>query len=134
MKLNNNFNVLYVELVLNNCLKGTLDNTIKHQHITLAYNPTNTQVCEYLNLIEKGEINYSYEAIGYGNNGVNEGYSVLIKEAIPYYNTFKPHITTAVAEGASAVGTGNLDFQAINERFTGTCQLNIFYNDMTPEA
>ena len=134
MKLNNNFNVLYVELVLNNCLKGTLSQVIKHQHITLVFNPTDTQVKEYLKLLEREEVNYSYEATGYANNGVNEGYSVIIKEEIPYYNTFAPHITTAVAEGASAVGTGSLKFKNINENFTGTCQLNIFYNDMTPEA
>lgn len=134
MKLNNKYNILYIELVLDNCLKGTLVHVINHQHITLVFNPTDAQASEYISLIKTGKTSYSYEATGYANNGVNEGYSVVIKEEIPYYNSFAPHITTAVAEGASAVGTGSLDFQAINEKFTGTCHLNIFYNDMVPEA
>lgn len=134
MLLNNTHNILYIELVLDKSLEGSLAHVIGHQHITLIFNPTDAQASEYISLIETGKTIYSYESIGYGNDGINEGYSVVIKEEIPYYNTFRPHITTAVAEGASAIGTGSLKFKNINKKFSGTCHLNIFYNDMTPEA
>lgn len=84
-------------------------------HCTFKYHPTSNEVFNDI-VGQKFEI----WLIGYGNDGHNSGFQVLLPEELrKYYINFDeqnpnilktPHITTSLAEGAKAANTKNLNF------------------------
>lgn len=101
-------------------LPHTLARNIEKKHITTEYKPAKTNDSLY-------GITADFEIIGYGNDGVNEGYKVrLVKiyaqdEQVAilkdlYDQIPVPHITLSLAEGAKAVNTCYLDFKPTESR------------------
>lgn len=90
-----------------------LERVIRSPHVTFVYEPDSVDESLFG---EKVEI----KVIGYGNNGINEGFQVeifssnerIVKMArrIPV-----PHITLSVGEHGKPVDTKKLDFAPIEE-------------------
>lgn len=105
--------VLYEGFFVIDELNHTLKKDIEFKHITTEFKPTKTH--EYL---------YGKEAIfivtGYGNNNINEGYSVSLiscdnNELIELINNITiPHITLSVSLEGKPVNTAKLDFKPTN--------------------
>ena len=56
----------------------------------------------------------SITVVGYGNDGRNSGFQVVLPEEVRSLFGMKvPHITMSLAEGAKAKDTGNIRFQKI---------------------
>lgn len=123
--------------------EATLDIGIGFPHITVAYKPLETHERFYGRTVH---------AItdGYGNDGINEGYSIdLIPERWLYgdgsnFDDFcslfaaeQYHMTISVSENGRPVDTGKLKFSAlpINKRHVFECHFGAFvemqYSDGT---
>lgn len=106
--------IIYEAFFVQDDLKSKLNNDIQHKHITTEFRPSKTH--EHL---------YGQQAIfrvvGYGNDGINEGYSVNLvscesDELRELYETISiPHITLSISPEGKAVNTKNLDFRSANE-------------------
>lgn len=82
-------------------------------HVTMSYRPTN---------IDEDLVGLPVTILvtGYGNDGANEGVCVELisseQKIMEKASQIKvPHITLALAEGAEAVNTANLSFEAIDQ-------------------
>lgn len=91
----------------------TLENPIKYPHVTFNFKPDTSE----LRLSELGS-GTKIRAIGYGNDGKNEGLLVevetddpVIKQAYEALET--PHITLSVSEDGQAKDTINLEFKPL---------------------
>lgn len=101
-----------------------LAHRIRDPHVTTAYRPGVDKL--FLNHLGSDAI---IRAVGYGNDGQNEGLLVEIvaapqiiqktleEQVIPDgaggYKPFPTHITLSIAEGAKAVNTRNLKFERL---------------------
>ena len=110
----------------------SLARRIRDPHVTTAYRPGVDKL--FLNHLGSDAI---IRAVGYGNDGQNEGLLVEIvaapqiikktleEQVIPDgaggYKPFPTHITLSIAEGAKAVNTRNLEFKRLDTPvdFTG---------------
>lgn len=101
-------------------LPHTLARDIEKKHITTEYKPAKTNDGLY-------GITADFEIIGYGNDGMNEGYKVRLVKIYAqddqaellralYNQIAVPHITLSLAEGAKAVNTRYLDFKPTESR------------------
>ena len=100
----------------------TLEKPIKAPHITTSFKPT----LEQLNLEQIGS-GAKITAIGYGNDGKNEGLLVKIEADDPEIQKAcdaveTPHITLSLGKDALAKNTAFLDFQPLEKpiELTGT--------------
>ena len=105
--------IRYIGAFLTNNLKSKLSNTVQYQHVTFAYEPTEAPLDICSRLYGQSVI---FRCVGYGNNGVNEGYKVEIAESSPevarlFSNIAIPHITCGLSESAEAVNTRYLHFE-----------------------
>jgi len=100
----------------------TLEKAIAHPHITTSFKPT----VEQLNLDQIGS-KAKIEAVGYGNDGKNEGLLVKIEADDPEVQKAcdaleTPHITLSLGKGGQAKNTAFLDFKPLEDpiELTGT--------------
>lgn len=87
-------------------------------HCTFKYHPNNNEIFNEI----VGQI-FEVYIVGYGNDGQNSGFEILLPEELKkYYINFdeqnpeilkKPHITASLAEDAEASNTKNLDFKPL---------------------
>ena len=120
----------------------TLSHKIRDPHVTISYRPGAEKVFLYA-LGSSANI----RAVGYGNDGQNEGLLVEVMADDPAIqktlndrmepepdNTgeIKPvpiHITLSIAEGAEAVNTRNLDFKKLDTPIDLTGNYKLFRKD-----
>lgn len=124
-------NVLYTGLFIDpndlySKAPATLDKRIATPHVTTAFRPG----VEQLNLDSLGS-GARIIAVGYGNDGRNEGLLVQIEAEDPAIQAAcdaleVPHITLSVAEGAAAKDTANLEFAPLKEPFELSGQYGLF--------
>ena len=93
-----------------------LENRVKTPHITTCFRPKET---DELNLNSLGK-DVRISAIGYGNNGKNEGLLAKLESDDPETQKAcdkieKPFITLSLAPGARATDTGSLEFVTLDE-------------------
>ena len=107
---------------------ATLEKRIKTPHVTTSFRPTSDQL--HLDQLGSGA---RIIAIGYGNDGKNEGLLVKIEADDPEIQAAcdqldKPHITLSTSADGLAKNTVNLDFQPLEEpiELTGKYGLSIF--------
>lgn len=89
-------------------------------HCTFKYHPSEEEI--FNNIVGK---NFEVFLIGYGNDGMNSGFQILLPdELIPYYINYDeqnpdvlkvPHITASLSEGAKASSTKNLEFKPLEK-------------------
>ena len=89
-------------------------------HCTFKYHPTNDEI--FNDIVGK---TFEVLLIGYGNDGQNSGFEILLPEELKKYyinydeqnpNILKvPHITASLAEGAKASNTKNLNFKPLEK-------------------
>lgn len=89
-------------------------------HCTFKYHPSNNEIFNEI----VGQV-FEVYLIGYGNDGQNSGFEILLPEELrEYYINFDeqnpdvlkvPHITASLAEGAKASNTKNLDFKPLEK-------------------
>lgn len=94
-------------------VQPTLEKAIEHPHITTSFKPT----VEQLNLDQIGS-KAKITAIGYGNDGKNEGLLVKIEAENPEIQKAcdaleTPHITLSLGKGGQAKNTAFLDFEPL---------------------
>ena len=100
--------------------ENKLTNVNDELHCTFKYKPSNDEI--FNELVGK---EFEVYLIGYGNDGMNSGFEVLLpSELINYYINFDeqssnklktPHITTSLAEVAMAANTKNLNFKKLQQ-------------------
>lgn len=107
-------------------ISPTLENPIKHPHITMNFKPS----IDELHLDKLGN-EIKIRAIGYGNDGKNEGLLVeaetndpVIKQAFDALNT--PHITLSTSRDGRAKDTANLKFKPLETPFEITGDYRLF--------
>lgn len=103
-------------------IQPTLEKTVKNPHVTTSFKPNISQ----LNLEQIGSGAKIY-AIGYGNDGKNEGLLVKVEAEEPAIQQAcdgleTPHITLSTSKHGRAVDTANLEFSPLEKPFelTGT--------------
>ena len=89
-------------------------------HCTFKYHPNNNEIFNEI----VGQV-FEVYLVGYGNDGQNSGFEILLPEGLrEYYINFDeqnpdvlkvPHITASLAEGAKASNTKNLDFKPLEK-------------------
>ena len=94
---------------------GTLSKTIANQHVTFAFKPS-SDVQDVINRHLGEDVRIT--AIGYGNDGENEGLKVKVESESEELNRLIeaidiPHITISVGENGKPVNTKTLDFKPI---------------------
>lgn len=106
--------------------QATLEKVVEHPHVTTAFKPNSNQ----LHLAQIGSKARIY-AVGYGNNGENEGLLVRveaedpeIQEACDALDT--PHITLSTGEKGQAKNTAFLDFVPLEEPIELTGKYGVF--------
>lgn len=89
-------------------------------HCTFKYNPTTDEIFNDI-------VGNTFEVylVGYGNDGQNSGFEVLLPEELKsYYINYDeqnpgvlrvPHITASLADGAKASNTKNLNFKPLKK-------------------
>lgn len=114
--------MMYFELEIRKPIyEYKLDRPIKHQHVTLCYNPTDEEYSKLIGMIRQ---EFDFMAVGYGCTKDNEGYAVELPRTIPYFNTAIPHITVSLSKTGKAVDTGYIGFHAIKPfKLHGTIRL-----------
>ncbi|MBR3132099.1 hypothetical protein IKG33_01670 [Candidatus Saccharibacteria bacterium] len=105
---------------------ATLEKVVKHPHVTTAFKPNSGQ----LHLDQIGS-NAKIYAIGYGNNGENEGLLVKIEADNPEIQEVcdaleTPHITLSTSRKGQAKNTAFLDFTPLEEPIELTGQFGLF--------
>ena len=113
---------IYWGLFLIENIEGCLP-IVPNQHVTFGFKTEMPHI---------PSINDTYDitVIGYGYNGMNEGFQVDIpSELEKFYNGAKvKHITIGIANGGKPVNTANLSFKKI-ESFTVRAKLGYFQNE-----
>ena len=89
-------------------------------HCTFKYHPSDNEI--FNEIVGKS---FDIYIIGYGNDGMNSGFELLLPECLQkYYINFdefnssllkKPHITVSLAPGAKASNTRNLVFKKLDK-------------------
>lgn len=89
-------------------------------HCTFKYHPSNNEIFNEI----VGQV-FEIYLIGYGNDGQNSVFEILLPEELrEYYINYDeqnpdvlkvPHITASLAEGAKASNTKNLDFKPLEK-------------------
>lgn len=89
-------------------------------HCTFKYHPTTDEI--FNEIVGK---TFEIYLIGYGNDGQNSGFEILLPDDLKNYyinydeqnpNVLKPpHITASLAEGAKASNTKNLSFKPLEK-------------------
>ena len=112
---------IYWGLFLIENIKGQLP-TVPNQHVTFGFKTEMPQMPVINDT-------YNITVVGYGCNGINEGFQVEIPaELEKFYSGAKiKHITIGVANGGKPVDTANLSFEMI-ESFTVRAKLGYFQN------
>ena len=97
-----------------------LDVVNDEMHCTFKYRPNNEEI--FNELVGKS---FDVYVIGYGNDGMNSGFEILLPEELKKYyinydeqnpNILKvPHITASLKEGAKASNTKNLKFKKLSK-------------------
>lgn len=92
--------------------RDPLENDIQDPHITFAYKPKEVDQSLFGKSIR-------IKAVGYGNDGQNEGLKVQLESDDPSIQAMVaqieiPHITISVSPEGRPVNTKNLDFTAIH--------------------
>ena len=105
---------------------ATLARRIAQPHITTGFRPG----AEQLHLGQLGS-GARIMAVGYGNDGKNEGLLVQIEAEDPEIQAAcdaleKPHITLSIAKGAAAKNTANLEFAPLDEPIELTGRYGLF--------
>ena len=105
---------------------ATLARRITQPHITTGFRPG----AEQLHLGQLGS-SAKIIAVGYGNDGKNEGLLVQIEAEDPEIQAAcdaleKPHITLSIAKGAAAKNTANLEFAPLDEPIELTGRYGLF--------
>lgn len=105
---------------------ATLAHPIARPHITTNFRPSVEQL--HLDALGSGAKIY---AVGYGNDGRNEGLQVRIEAENPEIQAAcdaldTPHITLSVADGAFAKDTANLEFSPLDEPIELTGNYGLF--------
>ena len=89
-------------------------------HCTFKYHPNEEEIFDEI-------VGKTFEIflIGYGNDGMNSGFQILLPdELVPYYINYDeqnsdvlkvPHITASLSEGANPSSTKNLDFKPLKK-------------------
>lgn len=95
---------------------ASLAKTIETPHVTTVFHPNKTEELHLASLGSGARI----MAIGYGNDGKNEGLLVRVEADDPDVQAAcdkleVPHITLSIAEGAAAKDTANLEFTPLEE-------------------
>lgn len=100
--------------------KEKLEKVNDEIHCTFKYHPNSDEI---FNEIVGQE--FEIYLVGYGNNGQNSGFEILLPEELnKYYINFDeqnpdvlkvPHITASLADGAKASNTKNLDFKPLEK-------------------
>ena len=88
-----------------------LDRIIQHPHVTFVYAPEQVDTSLF-------GLPVQAQVVGYGNDGRNEGFRVLLTARSPALCRLadaieQPHITLSVAAGGHSVDTGRLTFSPI---------------------
>ena len=105
---------------------STLEKRIKNPHVTTAFKPGLDQ----LHLEQIGSVARIF-AIGYGNDGENEGLLVRVEADNPEIqaacdNLETPHITLSISKKGQAVNTAFLDFAPLETPFEITGRYGLF--------
>ena len=101
--------VIYEAFFVMNELNSKLEKDIQYKHITTEFKPTTTH--EHLYGLEA-----TFIVTGYGNDGINEGYSVKLlscenDELRELYNNISiPHITLSISNEGKPINTSKLNF------------------------
>lgn len=98
--------------------KPMLDKTNDEIHCTFKYHPSDEEI--FNDIVGK---TFEVYLIGYGNDGQNSGFSVLLPDELHnYYINYNdeektilniPHITASLTENAKASNTKNLSFTTL---------------------
>jgi hypothetical protein len=104
-----------------------LENRVKTPHVTTCFRP---KEADELNLNSLGK-DVRISAIGYGNNGKNEGLLAKLESDDPETQKAcdkveKPFITLSLAPGARATDTGSLEFVTLDEPIELTGKYGLF--------
>lgn len=107
-------------------VRPTLEKPIEHPHVTTNFKPDATQ----LNLEQIGSGAKIY-AVGYGNDGKNEGLLVKVEAEDPVVQAAcnaleTPHITLSISEKGQAKDTAFLDFRPLEEPIELTGDYGLF--------
>lgn len=99
-----------------------LEKDISDKHVTFEVYPSIPFPDELLGK------SYTLEVVGYGNDGENSGFEVLLPEELyPYYqNPKRPHLTTSVSLTGEPKNTAYLHFKPITP-FKVTGVLGYYY-------
>ncbi len=107
-------------------IEPKLEKSIEHPHVTVNFKPE----IEQLHLDQLGS-SVTITAIGYGNDGKNEGLLVRIESDDPVVQSAcdeieVPHITLSISRGAHAKDTANLTFAPLDTPFELTGKYGLF--------
>ena len=126
--------IRYIGAFLTDKLESSLQNSIEYQHVTFAYEPPETTL-DYCSALYGQTV--VFKCVGYGNNGINEGFKVELIEASPEIKTLfskiaVPHITCGLSEIAEAVNTRFLNFLPIEPFLVSAVFGFVEYETETP--
>lgn len=88
-----------------------LDKINDEIHCTFKYHPNEEEI--FNEIVGKS---FDILLIGYGNDGINSGFRILLPdELMPYYINWPilPHVTASLSNGAKASNTKNLEFKPL---------------------
>lgn len=106
--------------------QATLERIVKHPHVTMAFKPNSNQ----LHLAQIGSSAKVY-AVGYGNDGENEGLLVKVEADDPEIQEAcdmlgAPHITLSTSKKGQAKNTAFLKFSPLEEPIELNGQFGLF--------
>ena len=105
-------------------------------HCTFKYMPSDDEIFNELVGRE-----FEISLIGYGSDGKNSGFTILLPEELNNYyinydedgNLRVPHITSSLAEGAEAKDTKNLNFEIISFQHKIKCRFGFWIKENDKE-
>lgn len=111
-----------------------LENVNDNLHCTFKYRPNNSEI--FNEIVGK---TFEIYIVGYGNDGMNSGFEVLLPDELKkYYINYEekeqnilrtPHITTSLSNGAKAVNTKNLKFNKLKKTVKITGKFGFWIQD-----
>ena len=101
-------------------------------HLTFKYKPEDSEI--FNEIVGKS---FDLYLIGYGNDGKNSGFKILLpKKLLKYYinydnnhNLKVPHITASIKEGEKASNTMYLDFKPLRKKVKITGKFGYWIKD-----
>lgn len=92
---------------------ASLESVVEHPHITFGYKVGVPDNIDWHGV-------YWVDVVGYGNDGINEGYEVAFPPELEdvYFGADIPHITISTSSDGSPVNTAFLDFEPLSEPFS----------------